>query len=213
MKKKNFKRLAPLALAGLLALGGAAAWLTASDTDTNTQSITAGTFLVEFDENNTSEFSLDAAYPMTAAVGESQTAGTFQIDNNGTIDTIIRLGVAAADVDDADADGGQLAENRVHVVIYDADNSDAKLFDGLLSNMHTAGGVSSFINIAASGSHNFKVRSYIDSAAANSDLYDNSGNAKGISFKLTAYYAQEDGGLFAAATPTAAEWLVVFPAN
>lgn len=190
MKKNKMKKLAPLALVGLLTIG-ASAWLTTSDLADKTQSITAGTFSIEI-QNEANAILNEQAIPVTDEVGKATTPYEFTVTNTGSIKQAIRLAL--------NSDSGDLASNLVNVYITDANG--AKVYEGTLEEMESADkGVGTVAVLAASESASYKVYAWIDDAAVNADLYGDAGdvvNAK--EFKLEVLGIQADGGVDADST-------------
>lgn len=215
MNKKNFKKSGVMLLVSALAVGGAYAVLTASDVDTNTQTITTGTFEVKFTAEGNG-FSNMNAQPMNRADGiVAAPAYEFTVTNNGTIDAVAKLGaVNVAALPDPDNSLGysdnMLNPAQIHVIIQDvtanpsagiaADGDASIIYEGLLSDLMSEDGSGKFgagsaLHFAAGEAKQFKMVAYLDEHAANGDVVDGTG-VRTIDFTLKAFYAQEDGGIF-----------------
>ena len=206
--KKKMKKVAPLALVGCLAVGGlgASAWLTTSDKDEHTHSITAGTFDVTL--SGDTGFEWETAYPVTDAVGQAATAetegvvvGSLKAENTGEVSMVARLAIATEDFYKDIEDDAKIAEDKIHVYI--TDEADAVVYNGLLSDADKDNGFGAVAILNAGESKTYTVRLYIDSNATNDDLYyDADGDADGekeaaksANFKLAVLSVQNDGGI------------------
>lgn len=215
--KKNYKKsLAALLVSGLV-VGGAFAVLTASDVDTNTQTITTGTFEVKF-ANEGDGFADMAAFPRTreqAVTDLTATAYKFEVTNNGTIDAVAKLG--AIDIATlVNPEPGSpiysselLPKDKVHVIIQDvtadpeagiaALNDPSIVYEDTLANLEASDskhGATALMHFDAGATKKFKMIVYIDNDAANEILYGADTLPKTATFTLKAFYAQEDGGIF-----------------
>lgn len=215
--KKNYKKsLAALLVSGLV-VGGAFAVLTASDVDSNTQTITTGTFEVKF-ANEGNGFADMAAFPRTreqAVTDLTASAYKFDVTNNGTIDAVAKLG-AINIVPLTNPEPGspiysteKLPLDKVHVIIQDVTNDpsagianagDASIvYEGTLADLEASDskhGATALMHFAAGASKTFKMIVYIDNSADNAILYGADTLPKTATFTLKAFYAQEDGGIF-----------------
>ena len=200
------KKVAPLALVGCLAVGGlgASAWLTTSNKDDHTQSITAGTFKLTLDGET--GFKWETAYPVTDAVGQAATAetegvevGALTVTNSGEVSQVARLAIATEEFYKDVEDDAKIAEDKIHVYI--TDEADAVVYNGLLSDANKDNGFGAVAILNAGESKTYTVRLYIDSNAINDDLYydaDNDGEkeaAKSANFRLAVLSVQNDGGI------------------
>lgn len=216
--KKNYKKsLAALLVSGLV-VGGAFAVLTASDVDSNTQTITTGTFEVKF-ANEGNGFADMAAFPRTreqAVTDLSASAYKFSVTNNGTIDAVAKLGaINIATLTNPEGaspaiySSELLPKDKVHVIIQDvtADESvgiaalnDASIvYEGTLADLEASDskhGATALMHFNAGASKTFKMIVYIDNGADNAILYGADTLPKTATFTLKAFYAQEDGGIF-----------------
>ena len=207
--KKNFRKVAPLALVGCLAVGGlgASAWLTTEDTDEHTHSITAGTFKLTLDGGDTG-FEWETAYPVTDAVGQAATAetegvvvGSLKAENTGEVSMVARLAIATEEFYKDVEDDAKIAEDKIHVYI--TDEADAVVYNGLLSDANKDNGFGAVAILNTGESKTYTVRLYIDSEATNDDLYyDADGDADGkkeaaksANFRLAVLSVQNDGGI------------------
>lgn len=130
-KKNKAKRLAPLALVGLLTIG-ASAWLTNIETATNVNKITPGTMEVIFDNekifiNGTEDasknvLSLEDAFPMTNDYASANNDYyTFTIDNDSSV--AIDYDVVIASDDYANTFTNDVAHITVAEIAADADDA------------------------------------------------------------------------------------------
>ena len=194
-KLNKTKKIVPVLLAGILVFTGAAAWLSTSDTADETQKIQAGTFEIVF--NSESNAILDeAAYPVSEAVGLQKDAYLFTVENTGTINQMVRLGLSA---EAAGEDHVELPANLIQVRIYnEADGSE--VYSGTLEDIENAEhGAGEVLPIDGGAKINYSLKAWIDESAVNEDLYGVNGDeVRSIKFTILANGIQRDGGLFEA---------------
>lgn len=216
--KKNFRKIAPAALVGMLAVGGlgASAWLTTKDVDNHTQTITAGTFKMTL--SGDTGFENAKAYPVSNAVGMDKSKdedgvveGTLTVANTGEVDQVVRLAIANADYQATEAQDGTseyLAADKVH--LYITDGAGAEVYNGTVAGAQGEKGFGTVKILnggtdgVTNGSISYTIRMWIDEGAVNQDLYkfttedDGSityGDAKSLQLKLEVLSVQSDGGI------------------
>lgn len=189
MKKNKMKKLAPLALVGLLTIG-ASAWLTTTDLADKSQSITAGTFAIKI-TSETDGILDENAIPVSDEVGKASTAYTFTVQNTGTIKQAIRLAI----VDKT----GDLSDSLVNLYITDKDGK--VVYESTLADADKDNGFGEPSVLVADGTQTYTVRAWIDDAAVNTDLYGADGKAVNAKeFKLMVLGVQADGGIDGSST-------------
>lgn len=188
-KQNKMKKLAPLALVGLLTIG-ASAWLTTTDLADKSQSITAGTFAIDI-TSETDGILDENAIPVSDEVGKASTAYTFTVQNTGTIKQAIRLAI----VDKT----GELSDSLVN--LYITDEAGQVVYEGTLAGADKDNGFGEPSVLVANGTQTYTVRAWIDDAAVNADLYGADGTAVNAKeFKLEVLGVQADGGVNGSST-------------
>lgn len=210
MKKnsKTFKKVAPLALVGLLATGalGASAWLSTSERDESIHTIQAGTFKLTIDQGEGMDVGFESlkAFPVSDEVGKTGTegvkVGTFTVKNTGEVSQVVRLFVSTEGyVNEIDT-----AENGKKLIhLYVTDGTGKEIYNGTLADAYANDkgfGEVTILNGGAAGageSVTYNVRMWIDSNAQNADIIKTDGSGMTVNAKLGVLGVQNDGGITA----------------
>lgn len=206
MKKnsKTFKKIAPVALVGLLACGGlgASAWLSTKDIDTQTHSIQAGTFKLAIEGNDVG-FESTKAFPITDEVGKALETkaedgvvlGKLSIKNKGEVSQVVRLFVSTTGF------VSEIDENLIHLYVTKAGTQNV-VYDGTLAgaNGELGFGTPEILAGVANGVEagvDYDVRMWIDSTATNDNIINGDGSGKQVALHLGVLGIQNDGGITA----------------
>ena len=208
MRKNTNKKIAVGALCALTAIGGFA-FLAASDVADSTQTITAGTFDLDF-ENDETGISLTGTAPMQDEAGLALEGVRFDLHNVGTIDQLAKLGaveISAGEDEDVFEIDNSLIKVSIDKIDVDGDSgeetvTEAGWFTGTLADLSEGDyGSTDTLDMGAGDVQSFRIRAWIDWNASNSDIYeyveetDEIAKVGAVEFKLAFYGVQKLGGL------------------